>query len=107
MTNNYILTDDAANDMRGLIRYTRKTWGAAQARRYADDLEKGIIRLAGDPARFRDMSELYPTLRMVRCEHHFVFCLPQDGAPALIVAILHERMDLIARLADRLNGPET
>lgn len=106
MTKNYILTDEAANDMRNLIQYTRKTWGVAQTRRYADSLEKGIIRLAGDPLRFRDMSELYPALRMARCEHHYVFCLPQDDAPALIVAILHERMDLMVRLADRLNGPE-
>lgn len=107
MIQNYILTDDAANDMRGIIRYTRKTWGAAQARSYAESLEKGIIRLAGDPLHFRDMSELYPALRMARCEHHYVFCLPRHDAPALIVAILHERMDLMARLADRLNGPET
>ena len=104
MTKNYILTDDAANDMRGLIRYTRKTWGSAQARRYADDLEKGVIRLAGDPAHFRDMSELYPTLRMARCEHHYVFCLPQSGAPALIVAILHERMHQIDRFKEDFRG---
>lgn len=107
MTRSYILTDDAANDMRGIIRNTRKTWGAAQARRYADSLEKGIIRLAGDPARFRDMGALYPGLRMAHCDHHYVFCLPRDEAPALIVAILHERMDLMTRLADRLNGPES
>ena len=36
------------------------------------------------------------------CEHHYVFCLPRETAPALIVAIFHERMDLMARLADRL-----
>ncbi|MTE02085.1 type II toxin-antitoxin system RelE/ParE family toxin [Paracoccus sp. YIM 132242] len=106
MTKNYILTDDAAHDLRGVIRYTRKTWGAAQARQYAETLEKGIIRLAGNPLHFRDMSELYPMLRMARCEHHYVFCLPQEDAPVLIVAILHERMDLMTRLADRLNGPE-
>jgi len=41
-------------------------------------------------------------LRMVRCEHHYIFCLPRDDAPALVVAIFHERMDLMARLADRL-----
>lgn len=106
MTRNYILTNDAAHDLRGVIRYTRETWGAAQARRYAENLEKGLIRLAANPLRFRDMSDLYPALRMAHCEHHYVFCLPQNDAPALIVAILHERMDLMARLADRLNGPE-
>nr|WP_255210280.1 type II toxin-antitoxin system RelE/ParE family toxin [Sphingobium cloacae] len=48
------------------------------------------------------MSALHPGLRMVRCEHHYVFCLPRDDAPALVVAIFHERMDPMVRLADRL-----
>lgn len=49
------------------------------------------------------MSELFPELRMMRCEHHYVFCLPRWSAPALVVAILHERMDLMVRLTERLN----
>ncbi len=48
------------------------------------------------------MSALFLGLRMGRYEHHYVFCLPREGAPALIVAIFHERMDLMTRLADRL-----
>jgi toxin ParE1/3/4 len=39
---------------------------------------------------------------MGRCEHHYIFCLPQHDAPALVVAILHERMDIMARLKHRL-----
>ncbi|WP_232316649.1 hypothetical protein [Candidatus Burkholderia verschuerenii] len=39
---------------------------------------------------------------MGRSEHHCIFCLPREDAPALVVAIVHERMDLMARLADRL-----
>ncbi|ECP5445232.1 type II toxin-antitoxin system RelE/ParE family toxin, partial [Salmonella enterica] len=42
-------------------------------------------------------------LRMIHCEHHYVFCLPRGSAPALVVAIFHERMDLMARLSERLN----
>ena len=49
------------------------------------------------------MSDLYPKLLMAHCEHHYAFALPREGAPALIVAILHERMDLMTRLAERLN----
>lgn len=49
------------------------------------------------------MSALYPALRVAHCEHHYAFCLPREKACALIVAIFHERMDLMARLADRLN----
>lgn len=36
-------------------------------------------------------------------EHHYVFCLPRGSALALVVAIFHERMDLMARLSERLN----
>ncbi|MCC5064047.1 type II toxin-antitoxin system RelE/ParE family toxin [Xanthomonas campestris] len=99
----YVLTAEAEADLRGIIRYTRKEWGAAQVRRYIAKLEQGIAGLAAGQGSFKDMSELFPALRMTRCEHHYVFCLPRESAPALIVAIFHERMDLMTRLTDRLN----
>nr|WP_113869500.1 type II toxin-antitoxin system RelE/ParE family toxin [Brenneria salicis]NMN90919.1 plasmid stabilization system protein ParE [Brenneria salicis ATCC 15712 = DSM 30166]RBP57629.1 plasmid stabilization system protein ParE [Brenneria salicis ATCC 15712 = DSM 30166]RLM28702.1 plasmid stabilization protein ParE [Brenneria salicis ATCC 15712 = DSM 30166] len=99
----YVLTTEAEADLRGIIRYTRKEWGAAQVRRYIAKLEHGIAALADGHLPFKDMSEIYPALRMARCEHHYVFCLPREDAAALIVAILHERMDLLTRLSARLN----
>ncbi|NLS06868.1 type II toxin-antitoxin system RelE/ParE family toxin [Rhizobium sp. P32RR-XVIII] len=99
----YILTAEAESDLRSVIRYTRAQWSAAQVRRYVSALERGIANLAEGKAPFKDMSALYPALRMARCEHHYVFCLLRGDGPALIVAILHERMDLMKRLAGRLN----
>lgn len=99
----YVLTDAAEADVRGIIRHTRKQWGDAQVRRYITKLEQGMASLAAGQGAFQDMSALYPALRMAHCEHHYVFFLPREHVPTLIVAILHERMDLIARLADRLN----
>ncbi len=99
---NYVLTHAAEADVRGIIRRTRKEWGDAQVRRYVTKLEQGMAPLAAGQGRFKDLSALYPALRMLHCEHRYVFCLPRKRAPALIVAILHERMDLMARLADRL-----
>ncbi|WP_416777455.1 type II toxin-antitoxin system RelE/ParE family toxin [Xenorhabdus budapestensis] len=99
---NYILTEAAEADLRAIIRYTRKQWGNVQTRRYITTLKQGIERLACGNGSFKDMSELYPALRMARCEYHYVFCLPRESAPALIVAIFHEKMDLLTRLADRL-----
>jgi len=100
---NYVLTDDAEADLRGIIRYTRKEWAAEQVRTYVAKLKADIARVAAGQGVFKELDALYPALRMARCEHHYVFCLPRQNAPALIVAILHERMDLMARLADRLN----
>jgi toxin ParE1/3/4 len=103
LTVGYVLTNEAEADLRGIIRYTRKQWGDAQVRRYIAKLDRGMARLAAARGVFKDMSALYPILRMAHCEHHYVFCLPRKNAPALIVAIFHEHMDLMARLADRLN----
>ena len=88
--------------MRHIIRYTRKQWSDTQVRRYIGKRERGIANLAAGQGTFKDMSALFPMLRMAHCEHHYVFCLPRESAPALVVAIFHERMDLMARLADRL-----
>ncbi len=102
MSVQYVLTLAAEADLRGIVRYTRKAWGDAQARSYAAKLERGLEATVSGQGAFRDMSALYPGLRMARCEHHFIFVLPRDAAPALVVAIFHERMDLMARLQERL-----
>ncbi|MCL2657549.1 MAG: type II toxin-antitoxin system RelE/ParE family toxin [Betaproteobacteria bacterium] len=99
---NYVLSGAAAADLRGIARYTRKQWGSAQACHYRDKLEQGISRLADSQGPFTDLSAIYPALRMAHCEHHYIFCVSRDGAPALIVAIFHERMDLMTRLSERL-----
>ena len=48
------------------------------------------------------MPRLHPEVRIARCRHHLIFALPMDAGPTLILAILHERMDLMARLTHRL-----
>ena len=98
----HVLTAEAEADLRGIIRYTRKTWGDVQTRRYLGLLEQGMARLAAGEGGFKDMRDIHPGLRMAHCEHHYLFCLPRADAPALIVAILSERMDLMRRLAGRL-----
>ena len=102
MSAGYILLPAAEADIRAIIRYTRDQWGASQARTYLRRLEQAMDWLAAGQAPFKELSTLYPHLRAVRCEHHYIFCLPRGEEAAFIVAILHERMDLMARLGDRL-----
>ena len=63
-----------------------------------------MSRLVARQGVYQDMSDLYPELCMAHCEHHYLFCLPREKAPALIVAIFHERMDLMARVVERLRS---
>ena len=102
MTASYVLTSAAAADLRAVIRYTRQEWGDDQTRSYVAKLTRGIERIASGQGPFKDMAALYPDLRMVHCEHHYIFCLNRSAAPALVVAIFHERMDLMTRLSGRL-----
>ncbi len=102
MSGAYVLSKSAAADLRATVRYTQKRWGRDQVVAYVRQLQNGIERLASGGSDGKDLSELYPGLRMLHCQSHYIFCLPRDHAPALIVAIFHERMDLIARLASRL-----
>ena len=100
----YVFHPAAEEELREILRYTRKNWGEAQAKKYAAKLRECIQALATGKTPCKDMSDLYPGLRMAHCEHHYIFCLPTQNAPALIVAILHERMDLVARLEHRLKS---
>ena len=100
----YVLTNAAEADLREIIRYTRAQWGEAQVRSYVARLEQGIERLVKREGAFSELAAIHPGLRMELCEHHYVFCLPREAAPALIVALLHERMDLMSRVAERLRA---
>ena len=104
MTDSYVLSTAAEADLRDIVRYTRKQWSDVQTRNYMTKLKGCIESIATGQGFFKDMTALYPALRMVHCEHHYIFCLLRDDAPALVVAIFHERMDLMTRLADRLEG---
>lgn len=88
--------------MREIARYTLKTWGEDQTRVYIAQLEQCAENLATGNRLYKDMSVIHPKLRMVLCGHHYIFCLPREDTPALVIAILHERMDIMTRLKSRL-----
>ncbi len=102
MIGNYVLSMAAEVDLRGIVRYSRTEWGDVQARKYIAQLKGCIENITAGSGAFKDMSALHPGLRMVHCGHHLIFCLPRENAPALVIAIFHERMDLMRRLAGRL-----
>jgi len=103
LTELYVLQDAAAADLRSIIRYTRETWGVAQARVYAGKLNEGIRRLAQGEGVYKVLEDIHPDLRVARCEHHYVFCVWRVAAQPIIVAILHEKMDLVTKISERLN----
>jgi plasmid stabilization system protein ParE len=99
----YELTRAARQDIRGIWVYTAEQWGERQADRYTGRLETCFGRIAEGRARTRSFSERYPQVRVTRCEHHYVFYVEPEGQKPLIIAVLHERMDMLARIGERLS----
>ncbi len=98
----YVLTKSAQADLKEIVRYTLTEWGAVQCGRYVAALEQQAEALATGKGVFKEMSEILPQLRVALSGKHYIFCLPQENGPAIILAILHERMDVVARLKNRL-----
>lgn len=98
----YVLSPGAAADLRAIARYTVEKWGEQQARRYLADLEAAAEGMASGTGAFIERGDILPGLRMVWSGKHCIFCMPREGRPAVILAVLHERMDIVARLIDRL-----
>ena len=98
----YELTLDAEEDLLGIAIYTIETWGLAQADRYEAALVRHFEGLGRGDVRTSTPISPRPELRASRCLHHHVFSLHDEEKAPLILAILHEKMDILTRLAERL-----
>nr|VFJ94229.1 MAG: Plasmid stabilization system protein ParE [Candidatus Kentron sp. LFY] len=78
-------------------------WGERQAAHYAARLERSFSKIADNDAVSRSFSAGYPQVRVMQCARHYVFYLQPKGKKPRIIAVLHERMELLARIADRLS----
>ena len=99
----YRLTPGAENDLLEIAVYTIKTWGLEQADVYEAALVNCFRAIGSAEARSSTPFPDRPELRVTRCRRHYVFSLHVESAYVLIVAILHGKMDLIARLRERLD----
>ena len=102
MTQPFVYAPQAQAELRAIVRYTAQQWGAAQARDYAGLIDTAATDLATGRGLFKDWDSVLPGLRVKAAGSHFVFCMLRPGKPALVLAILHQRMDLMARLQRRL-----
>lgn len=71
----YQLAPDVLLDLEAIFDYTIDRWGIEQAHRYKSKI----------------------------VQHHYVFHLVRENQAPLIIAILHERMNMIDRIRNRLD----
>lgn len=99
----FILTDAAEQDLLEVWRYTYQTWGMEQADRYLDKLEAACESIGTNMAFGKAWQDIHPHLKSIRCEHHYLFILDDQTNKPVIIAVLHERMDFLTRLKNRLD----
>jgi len=103
MTNpsEYCLSSSAERDLRNVWIYTFETWGEEQADRYTQGLKNCCEKVVKNPSLGKLVNEIGAGLRVSHCQHHHLFYLTANKR-IIIVGILHEKMDLIQRLQERI-----
>lgn len=80
--------------------YTQATWSDKQADLYQQNLHDCCKKIAIGNANTKPVIGI-DRVNVLRCHHHYIFFIERNDA-IVIIAVLHERMDLVARLKDRL-----
>jgi toxin ParE1/3/4 len=99
---NYELAAAAEHDIESIAHYTISKWGVKQALSYGALLDCHFEAIGNGKAKSRVFMQHRPELRVSRVEHHYVFHQERKKQRPLIIAVLHEKMDLMVRLRDRL-----
>lgn len=99
----YELTLSAQEDLKEIARHTLTKWGKKQSLHYAELLEKRFREIATRTVHSRTFSNRYPQVLVSRCEHHYVFYIHSEEKPPRIIAVLHERMNMLTWLKNRLD----
>lgn len=92
-----LVTPLAVADLAEIRRYTRRTWGAAQARDYLSGLGTCFESIAGGEAATRDVEGVGCGYRRCRYRSHVVI-FAEGPNFVRIVRVLHVRMDQALRL---------
>ncbi len=98
----YRLEHEAETDLIEIGLYTARTWSPDQAERYLQALDAHFVAISQGTVLVRQVDEQHPDLFYSYCQHHYVFFAREPDSTVLILAIFHEKMDLMTRLAARL-----
>ena len=100
MSSSFRLTPAAQADLASIWNYSAETWGIAQAESYIRDIKRACRNLAGGVMVSRDAGHVRAGYRKARVGHHFLYFVVAADGDIEIVRILHERMDVEARLGN-------
>ena len=91
-------TRQVEQDLVEIWLYTAEKWGETQADKYLHKIEACFEKISRGSALLKP---LVKNVQFIRCEHHDIFLLA--GKKPVVIAVLHEKMDILTRLRKRLD----
>ena len=99
----YKLTLEAEQNLTSIWNYTHDTWWVDQANNYLDDLENFCNSMGqGTDIISKPLADVHPNLMLLHRNNHYIFFKKTAGSEPIVLAFLHEQMDLLVRLRKRL-----
>lgn len=90
----------ADGDLEEIWFYTAQRWGIEQADSYLDSPAACCDAISAGRVSSKPVAGLADVLTC-RCHHHYIISI-EIADRIIVIAVLHERMDLLARIAERL-----
>lgn len=91
--NKYSFTDEAVEDLNGIIDFTLTTWGQSQTANYSSELEQFCQKLTENPFLGQTCGELSPSLLSFPYRSHILYYRCSEHGIS-IIRILHSRMNV-------------
>ena len=98
----YEFSERADEDYDGIMQYTLDNFGEKQMVKYSDQLIACLNTISDDKAIYKKIENEGRVIRSLHCQKHYIFGLERKNNPLLIIAIFHERMNLLEQLKNRL-----
>ncbi len=99
----YEISPLAEPEFEDILNYSFEKFGKDQMLEYREQLKRCLDQLAANSALCRNIQLEGRNLRFLHCQKHYIFAIEREKQPLLIIAILHERMDLVNRVKSRLD----
>ncbi len=97
---NYIISEEAIEDINNIWMYTAENWSTGQADRYYNLILDEIEYIADNFESARDMGKVRKNYRYSKIKSHLIFFKKHNDKTIEVVRVLHERMDIENRLTD-------
>lgn len=98
----YLLSSEAEQDIRELIRFTKQKWGNEQVIKYRKVLKNTFELIAKKTSPDKLFTNSIDDLFFCKAGSHYVFYLRPVGQETVIIGVLHPRREILKHLGKRL-----